>query len=303
MGWVKFNDKTYQIVDEFPTFNYAVNSKVTKKINLQDLTFSNVGLETAIDIFSQPLGGFRRFFVEVDYIIPDNREDVDDCLNFLKEVWAKVPVPPVKFTYKSAKLGRSIERIVYPVCIFYARRAIYLSAFGQTPSDQGEWYNYRLDGIQHIQQLKWTDGNIPEVLLNEYPHKLKTPEYIREQISDVWGYDFYEKRRLLVLRFERDFHDLYVQGTFRHENFQKISYKTVKEIINKQPNLEKEALIQVIEKRSPNDSYYKVFYRDKDVNIIHRLRSWRPNGEVLLPWDLRRKFAQEALQEVQLYQD
>ncbi|MBW4505031.1 MAG: TIGR03985 family CRISPR-associated protein [Scytonematopsis contorta HA4267-MV1] len=303
MGWVKFNDKTYQIVDEFPKFNYAVNSKVTKKINLQDLTFSNVGLETAIDIFSQPLGGFRRFFIEVDYIIPDNREDVDDCLNFLKEVWATVPIPPVKFIYKSAKLGRSIERIVYPVCIFYARRAIYLSAFGQTPSDQGEWYNYRLDRIQNVQQLEWTDSNIPEVLLKEYPDKLKTPEYIREEISDVWGYDFYEKRRLLVLRFERDFHDLYVEGTFRHENFQKISYKTVKEIINKQPSLEKEALIQVLEKRSPNDAYYKVFYRDKDVNIIHRLRSWRPNGEVLLPWDLRRKFAQEALQEVQLYQD
>ena len=304
MGWVKFNDKAYQLVDEFPKFNTVVNPQFKTKTNLQELTFSNASLETAIDIFSEPVGGFRRFFVEVDYIIPDNREDVDDYLNFFKAVWEKVPIPPVKLNYKSSKLGCSIERIIYPVCIFYVRRAIYLSAFGQTPNDQGEWYNYRLDKIQHIQQLEWSDANVPEILLKNYPHKLKTPEYIREKISDAWGYDFYEKRRLLVLRFERSFHDLYIKGTFRHEEFKKITYQKVKEIIkSEQDILEREALLKVLRKRSPNDAYYQVYYRDKDVNIIHRLRSWRPNGEVLLPWDLRTKLAQEAILEAQLYQD
>ncbi len=82
---------------------------------------------------------------------------------------------------------------------YYARRAIYLSAFGQTPNNQGEWYNYRLDRIQHLKALNWSDSRIPEVLLNHYPNKLPTPEYIKEEISAAWGYDFYQQSRYLFM--------------------------------------------------------------------------------------------------------
>ncbi|MBF2067074.1 MAG: TIGR03985 family CRISPR-associated protein [Calothrix sp. C42_A2020_038] len=307
MDWIKYHNKKYQLAEELPKLYFLEKSKY-KDLQQKELTFSNFNLETTIEIFSEPIGGYRRFYLEVDYIIPDNREDVEDTQAILKEVWNSTPIPPVKFTYKSAKLGTSIKLIVYPVCIYYARRAIYLSAFGQTPSNQGEWYNYRLDRIQGIQKLDWSDSTIPEVLLKSYPNKLPTPEYIREQLSDAWGYDFYEQRRLLILRFERNFYNAYIQGTFRHEKFQQISYEEAKKTLKYESSKYNLSMNKFIQKFSENDSYrhdayYKVYYRDKDVNIMHRLRSWRPNGEVLLPWDLRQKLAQEAIQEVQNYQD
>lgn len=306
MGWIQFhktNKTNYQLIESFPKLDFLSKSKQYAEFSLQDLTFSNVSLETTLEIFSEPIGGYRRFYLEVDYIIPDNRDDVEDCQNYLKEVWNTQPIPPVRFTYKSAKLGNSINLIVYPVCIYYARRAIYLSAFGQTPNNQGEWYNYRLDRIQNLKALDWSDSRIPEVLLNHYPNKLPTPEYIKEEISAAWGYDFYEQSRLLILRFERTFHDNYIKGTFRHEKFEKISYQQVIKEIKQYEFEQKTALMKVMKKRLPDDAYYKVYYRDKDVNILHRLRSWRPNGEVLFPWDLRQKLAQEAIQEVQNYRD
>lgn len=230
MGWIqsnKINKTSYQLIESFPKLDFLSKSKQQADLNLQQLTFSNVNLESTLEIFSEPIGGYRRFYLEVDYIIPDNRDDVWDCQNYLKDVWSTHPIPPVRFTYKSAKLGKSINLIVYPVCIYYARRAIYLSAFGQTPNNQGEWYNYRLDRIQHLKTLDWSDSRIPQVLLNLYPNKLYTPEYIREEISAAWGYDFYEQSRLLILRFERTFHDTYIKETFRHEKFEKIPYKQV----------------------------------------------------------------------------
>lgn len=301
----KTNKTYYKLIESFSTLNFLNKSK-QYALNLQELAFSNTSLETTLEIFSESIGGYKRFYLEVDYIIPDNRDDIDDHQNYLKEVWHTKPIPPVALTYKSAKLKSLINLIVYPVCIYYARRAIYLSALGQTPNNQGEWYNYRLDGIQSLKALNWSDSRIPEVLLNRYPNNLPTPEYIKEQISAAWGYDFYEKSRLLILRFERNFHDKYIKETFRHEEFKKISYQQIiKEIeTREQPEfLGKQELIKLLKKRSPDDAYYRVYYRDKDVNILHRLRSWRPNGEVLFPWDLRQKLAQEAIQEVQNYQD
>lgn len=308
MGWIKHNNKKYELVEEFPKLYFLETLKSQKVFNIQELTFSNFNLETTIEIFSEPIGGYKRFYLEVDYIIPDNREDVEDTQTILKEAWGTIPIPPVTFTYKSAKLEKFIELIVYPVCIYYARRAIYLSAFGQTPSNQGEWYNYRLDRIQGIKKLNWSDSAIPQVLLKSYPNKLPTPEYIREQLSEAWGYDFYEQRRLLILRFEPNFHNTYIKGTFRHEKFKQISYDEVKDTLKYESSKYNTSMNRFIKKFSEtdtyrHDAYYKVYYRDKDVNIMHRLRSWRPNGEVLLPWDLRQKLAQEAIQEVQNYQD
>lgn len=307
MGWIKHDNKKYQLVEEFPKLDFLEKSNNQKVLNTEELTFSNFNLETTIDIFSKPIGGYRRFYLEVDYIIPDNRDDIEDTQNILKEVWNTTPIPPIEFTYESKKLGKPIKLIVYPVCIYYAKRAIYLSAFGETPDNKGKWYNYRLDSVRAIKKLDWSDSTIPEVLL-ECDSKKLTPEYIRDQLSEAWGYDFYEERKLLVLRFDRSFHDSYIKGTFRHEKFENITYEEAKLTIQNQSLQDKTSIKKFLRKFSENhayrnDAYYKVFYRDKDVNIIHRLRSWRPNGEVLLPWDLRQKLAEEAIQEVQNYQN
>lgn len=308
MGWIQRTNDKFQLKTELPQQDFLLNSK-SKIFNLQELTFSNVNLETTIEIFSEPIGGYRRFYLEVDYIVPDNRDDVEETQNILKEAWNTIPIPPVKFIYKSAKLEKSVKLIVYPVCIYYARRAIYLSAFGQTPSENQEgWYNYRLDRIKKIETLDWSDTNIPQEILKYYPNDLWTPEYIREKISEAWGYDFYEERRLLVLRFDRNFHNNYIKGTFRHEQFENITYEEAQEYLLSSSPINSLSMNKFMKKFSEQDKYrhdyyYTVYYRDKDVNIIHRLRSWRPNGEVLLPWDLRQKLAQEAIQEVENYQD
>jgi CRISPR-associated protein (TIGR03985 family) len=304
MGLVKFQENHYRLVESFAHFSIFVPVQREKQLNIQELNFLNLpDLETTAQSFFRPIGGFQRFFLDLDYIVYHAQDDVDNWQEFLKELWTQTPIPCVKLTYKSAKLKEAVVCIVYPVCIYYTRRAIYLCAFGHTPNRQGEWYNYRLDHIQTMNAINWNDSSIPQFLLKYYPHKLPTPEYIREQMALVWGFDFYEQSRLLLLRFEHDFHSRYIQGTFRHQTFKKVTYQQAQQLIRKQSFPEKQALLKVIENRSPHDAYYTAYYRDKDINVIHRLRSWRPNAEVLLPWDFRRKLATEATNEAKLYQD
>ncbi|MEC4812292.1 MAG: TIGR03985 family CRISPR-associated protein [Scytonema sp. PMC 1069.18] len=304
MGLVKLQGDRYQLVDNF--YNHSIFASLERErgFDIQELPFLNLpDLEATAQSFFQPIGGYQRFFLDLDYIVYHAQDNVDNWQEYLKQLWTQTPIPPVRLTYNSAKLGYSTECIVYPVCIYYTRRAIYLCAFGETPNKQGEWYNYRLDRIQVIKTLDWSDFSIPKLLLNSYPYKLPTPEYVREQMAQAWGFDFYEPSRLLLLRFEQDFHERYIQGTFRHTTFEKVTYQQAKRLIKQESFPEQQALLKVIENRSHQDAYYKAFYRDKDVNVVHRLRSWRPNAEVLLPWDFRRKLAQEAMDEVKYYQD
>jgi CRISPR-associated protein (TIGR03985 family) len=107
----------------------------------------------------------------------------------------------------------------------------------------------------------------------------------------------------MLIRFNRTFHDRYIQGTFRHDTFTRIAYDVANQLIQQQVSdlAQHEALLHVLHARSPNDVYYQVHYRVGDTNVGQRLRAWRPNGEVLLPYSIRQAIAEEVEAEYQLY--
>ena len=64
---------------------------------------------------------------------------------------------------------------------------------------------------------------------------------------------------------------------------------------------EQAAILAVLAQRKSSDRYYQAWIRPNDINIIQRLRDWRPNGEVLAPISLRQKMVNEATQELMHY--
>lgn len=306
LGWLKRRGQKYHRVHDLPTRPITVNSELANaRLNVYDLALLNPDLETIARNLSQPLGSFQRFFLEVDYIISQtNQDQVEDWQDKLRHFWEQMPIPPVKLIYNSAREGCAVECIVYPVCIYYVQRAVYLCAFGQTPRRKVDWNNYRLDRIQQMTHLEWKDRSIPQLLRELYPQNLPSPDYIQEQMAKAWGFDFYLPRKLMLLRFDREFHDRYIHGTFRHQTFKSVKYQQAEQLIQQHtPQLEQQQrLLTVLKSRPRQDAYYQVYYREDDTNVGMRLRAWRPNSEVLLPWELRQSIAKEVETEFQLYQ-
>ena len=305
LGWLKRQSQKYHRVRDLPTRPVAVSSEpFNTRLNAYDLAFVNPDLECIARNLSQPVGGFQRFFLEVDYIISQTNQDrVEDWQDKLRQFWEQIPIPPVKLTYNSAREGCASDYIVYPVCIYYVQRAVYLCAFGQTPQRKVDWYNYRLDRIQYMKSLEWKDRGIPQFLKKRYQKDLLNPDYIQEQIVKAWGFDFYLPSMLMLLRFDQEFHERYIRDTFRHDTFEFVTYQQAEQLVRQhtqQPQQQQE-LLTILHSRSPQDAYYRVYYREGDTNVGLRLRAWRPRGEVLLPWALRQSIAEEVKTEFQLY--
>ncbi|PSF37377.1 TIGR03985 family CRISPR-associated protein [Aphanothece hegewaldii CCALA 016] len=296
LGWLNKSKTTYQKVNQFPKFSAQNNS-------YSDFSALHPDLEITFKNFAEPLGGFNRFFLEIDYIISQSNQDrLEDHQAQLKDLWQQIPTPPVELIYDSAKLDKVVKCIVYPICLYYSRRALYLCAFGETPNQQGDYYNYRLDRIEKITPLTWSDPQLPKQLLKSYPHQLPDTDLIQKEIDQVWGFDFYLPSQLMLLRFGRNFHDKYIKNTFRHDTFTEIDYDEAQELIKKSTvNNEQKTILNILKLRSPDDAYYRVNYRDGDINVIHRLRAWRPNVEVLIPEQIRQQFRQEIIAETQFY--
>lgn len=300
LGWLQSVENAYCRVAEFPDRPASPSVPDESGLGGYDLGFLNAHLEAIAQELSQPIAEEQRFFLEVDYIIAQTQQTVEAWLEALKIIWAKQDVPPVRLSYGSARYG-TVQCVVYPVCVYYVQRAIYLCAMGETPTAAGNWYNYRLDKIQAMECCQWSEPNLP-LVLQQRRGTLPTPHYIRRQMDQAWGFDFYLKPRLMLLRFQREFHDRYIQGTFRHKTFHKITYEQAYQLIQDTAASSHPSLLQVIQSRSVDDAYYTVQYRDGDTNVGLRLRSWRPKVEVLLPWALRQKQLEEMQAEWQLYQ-
>ena len=300
LGWLIQNSrqKTFKKVSQFPSYPqnlFPTPSSVLPLLNLD--------LEMVVQNLCQPLGGHQRFFLEVDYIITAKYIDaVEDWQDILKTLWQENPTPPIGLTYRSVQYKTVADYIVYPVCLYYVRRAIYLCAMGQTPHPTAQWYNFRLDKIENLSPLTWKNPDIPDFLLSSYPHNLPTPHYIQDEIEKAWGFDFYLEATLMLLRFNQDFHQQYIQDTHRHETFKPITYKRAQSLIKQYARAtEQTKLLQILGERSPEDAYYQVYYRDGDINVQHRLFSWRPHVESLLPWKLRTAIAGDVNREYSLY--
>nr|WP_280514241.1 TIGR03985 family CRISPR-associated protein [Anabaena cylindrica] len=250
------------------------------------------------------MGGVQRFFFKLDYVVTAI-DEVENWQDELRKLWSQTPVPPISLIYNSARLRESVKCLVYPVCIYYVQRAVYLCAFGESPDKKTDWYNFRLDRIENITPIEWKNPAIPKTLQQRYHQRhLPKPEEIELQMDKALGFDFYLESRLMLLRFERDYHDRYIQDTSRHETFNLISYEKAKSLIkNSEVNSEQKAeLLKVMANRSPKDAYYSLQYRHGDNNVTMRLRAWRPKVEILLPYDLRQKVKADIIKEIGLYQ-
>lgn len=248
--------------------------------------------------------GVQRFFLHLDYIIPlDKLDQVDDWQEMLRQVWEQDPVSPLQLVYRSARHQSRLVMVVYPVCIYYVQRSVYLCGF--SPDLPQQWYNFRLDRIEQCCRLDWADAAVPVGLVQCYQKGgLPEPSYIQVELDRAWGFDFYLPSEWMILRFNRDFHDRYIQDTFRHSTFRMIDRAKVVQLVCQHGDLaQRKMLMDVLGWRRVEDVYYRVCYRDGDTNIRHRLRAWRPHVEVLLPWGLRCEVAEEVWTESQFYQE
>jgi len=245
----------------------------------------------------------RRIFLHLDYILsPEAQEQVDDLQQQIESLWQTPDGGVIQFETWVAKEQRLARVTVYPVCLHYARRAKYLSAYGTDPFGQVAWHNYRLDRIrsQRLRVLPWGDPEVPASLKQQRKTgTLPTPEWIEQQLEEAWGFNFYFPKALLILRFPVLFAKDYVDDTVRHSTFRKISYAQLfllveQQIANRQ---ERQAVLQILQQKSPDDAYYQAWVRVGDINVTMRLRDWRPQGEVIAPLSLRQQMQAEVEEE------
>ncbi|WP_016949978.1 TIGR03985 family CRISPR-associated protein [Anabaena sp. PCC 7108] len=298
LGWLENQEQKYHRVQYLPS------RPITTKHNINELHFLNQeDLAEIAQNLSQKIDGVQRFFFKLDYVVTAI-DEVENWQDELRKIWSQNPVPPIKLIYNSARLKESVECLVYPVCIYYVQRAVYLCAFGESPDRKTDWYNFRLDRIVNINPIPWTNIAIPKNLQQRYQRRnLPNPEEIELQMDKALGFDFYLESRLMLLRFDRDYHERYIQDTSRHKTFNLITYQKAKSLIqNSVVNPEQKAeLLKIIANRSPKDAYYSLQYRHGDNNVIMRLRAWRPKVEILLPDDLRQRIAADITKELGLY--
>ncbi|MEM6435769.1 MAG: TIGR03985 family CRISPR-associated protein [Cyanobacteria bacterium P01_D01_bin.115] len=308
ISWLQQTGQTFQRVQPWP--DVPQPEAATSHPGGNAAAFlTQPDLAAIAENLSKEIGGDRRFFVHVEYVVPPQKLDrVDDWQVFLSELWQRQPVPPVRLQYLGAGDHDPTTVIVYPICLYYFRRGPYLCAFGQVPrSSQAEadWRNYRLDRILNIEPLTWAEADIPLDLRQRHAtHTLPQPDDIALRMEEAWGFDYYQPAQVLLLRFDQTWNDRYIRDTIRHATFKQVSLTNARRLIQQTlPGAKQQQLLTILQTRSPEDAYYTAIYREHDPNVHQRLRAWRPRVEVLLPFALRQRFAQEVRQEARLYID
>lgn len=249
----------------------------------------------------------KRIFIHLDYILSDTAQDqVDTLQEQIEQLWRNGG-GVIAFDYWRKDNRQVMPMTVYPVCLHYARRAKYLSAYGHDPSGKLGWHNYRLDRIAspRLTLLDWDSPRIPKTLKEKYQsNALPTPAEVNNAIDAAWGFNFYLPRQLLIMRFPSSFAHWYVDKTDRHDTFESVDYQHLKKLVSENFDScqEQSEILQILSRRSPNDAYYRAWIRLGDINIVMRLRDWRPNGEVIAPLVLREKMRSEARMELAHYE-
>ena len=294
----------------------SVRQQVEFMHGLETLSWIQPNLEPLLTSLSQTILGtsstklteHQRIFIELDYILNKSlQEEVDDIQAIIEDLWHRAEGGVIQFKYSVDWQGSPIKVEVYPVCIHYVRRAKYLSAFGQDLYGKIDWHNYRLDQIlpPSLKVLAWGDPRVPDQLkIMREQGNLPDPSYVRSEMSKAWGFKFYAPARLAILRFSSKFSDRYVANTIRHNTFTEIPYSELSSLLKREikDSAELNTILNILKKRSPKDVYYQVQIREDDINIIHRMRDWRPKGELIAPLSLRNRMVTEALAEIENYQ-
>ncbi|WP_031293430.1 TIGR03985 family CRISPR-associated protein [Leptolyngbya sp. Heron Island J] len=294
----------YGRVADWPALPYT-----TRSATADELAFLvQPDLAAIADNLSHGLEGQRRFFVHVDYVVPKDRHDrVEDWQAELGELWQQSKVPPIKLTYWHASRQDTATVVVYPVCLYYYRRGPYLCGFGDVfgQPDTMDWRNYRLDRIQALEPLSWDNGLVPASLKQQYLQgELPAPDEIQLRMAEAWGFDYYQPKDVLLVRFDSVWDQRYIRNSLRHPTFKQIDYGQAQALVAQTLRGElRQQMLDLLTSRSDQDAYYRAVYRRNDPNVKQRLRAWRPHIEVLLPWPLRQQFGQEVMVESQFYQD
>lgn len=278
-----------------PSLEVVANDLWQKLTNDQDINLGSIGSNS------------KRIFLHFDYILSDADQDrVDDYQAVLEDLWRSPDHGIIQFKYWVARWGKLVKLRVYPVCLHYAQRAKYLSAYGLDPFGNFGWHNYRLDRIagENMRVLVWGHRNIPadlQVLHDQ--NKLPTVADVERMLGEAWGLQFYQPRDLLIMRFEVEFARWYVADTHRHETFQPIAYDKLGGLLGKYlaDAADLARVKGIIAGRSPVDVYYWGWIRRDDINIVMRMRAWRSNGEVIAPLYLRERLQGEARRELDFY--
>ncbi|MEC4986721.1 MAG: TIGR03985 family CRISPR-associated protein [Oscillatoria sp. PMC 1068.18] len=250
----------------------------------------------------------QRIFIHLNYIVTSEKQDrVDKYQQQLEQLWYDPEGGVVQFETWIPKTETKVTVTTYPVCLHYLRRAKYLSAYGQNPDGKIGWHNYRLDRLisPQLKIIPWENSQIPRPLQQlKNNNQLPTPEYIKYKLDEAWGFNFYLPCELLILRFPPKFARWYVENTFRHPTFKSVEYSNLAALINREiPDTQQcQEITKIILQRDPHDAYYQAWIRTDDINVLMRLREWRPNGEVIAPISLRDAIAKEANQESSHYQ-
>ncbi|MEM1255929.1 MAG: TIGR03985 family CRISPR-associated protein [Cyanobacteria bacterium P01_H01_bin.21] len=249
----------------------------------------------------------QRIFIHLDYILSaEMQEYVDTLQEQIEQLWRRGG-GVVGFDYWHNGRG-SVPIKVYPVCLHYSRRAKYLSAFGHDPAGSFGWHNYRLDRItsSQLKVFVWGDPQVPDLLREMWrTGQLPTAEDVSAAIDEAWGFNFYLPRRLLIMRFPAEFARRYVDQTDRHCTFQAIDYGALLRLVKQEIKdaTEQMRLLTILAQCNPQDAYYRAWIRLGDINIVMRLRDWRPKGEVIAPLELRRQMREEAEAELRHYEE
>ena len=303
--------KEYQKVNTFPKLLDLEDSEAIAPSNFIPIE----EIVSLAETFGQGINGIQRFFLDVDYIVPRQlSEHIEALQQQLKICWEESDVPPIQISYTSARLFQDrINPIVYPVCIRYHQRAPYLYAYGQAPSENTasnflsiDWYDYRLDRIDTIVQLSWSDLSIPTSLKQKHDKgTLPTIDDVNTEIGRALGYDFFRPKEVILLRFDRYFHDSYIDRTERTALFKTITYDNAEHFLkNANANTieQNESLLKILRSRSPKDIYCRVEYHVGDRTAIMRLRAWGQQVEVLSPWSLRQEMREDINELWKMYE-
>ena len=278
---------------------------------LEDVAFVDPSVEPLLEGLTERDRLDRRVFLHLDYVLDEvTRDQVDDHQEVLRQFWRSADldsVGVVGFNY-----SRGVDQVqwiaTYPVCLHYLRRSKYLSGFGMLGTGGIGWHNFRLDRIVgEVLVLDWGDQRVPAELRSRRSLLPGVGE-VRSALAAAWGFTFYEERVLLLMRFDREFARRYVDGTVRHETFLPIAFEAIPGVIARDiRDVEERAMVSRVWRRlaeigRSGDRFYRAWVRPSDINLVMRLRDWRPLGEVLAPVSLRRRMWLEARQELGQYE-
>ncbi len=304
--------KEYQKVTTFPELLSVEEPEAIAPSNFIPIE----EIVSLAETLGQEINGVQRFFLDVEYIVPRQLSDrLEELQQQLKTCWESADIPPIQINYTSARLfDAQLDLIVYPVCIRYHQRAPYLYAYGQAPHEDLspsditplDWYDYRLDRIESITTLSWSDRQIPIALKQKRDRgTLPTIDDVNAEIGRALGFDFFRPKQTMLLRFNQYFHGNYIERTERTALFKTISYDDAERLLkNTSANTpeQNEQLLLILRSRPHKDVYCRVEYHVGDRTAIMRLRAWGQQVEVLSPWDLRQQMREDINELWKMYE-